>query len=354
MRRQPLSAFCILFLVSGVYHAKANTDKDCLGGLRDADDMDSFVAGLSPFSRAVWASQQNPSPIEAPKDHHSETVAGAVGAATKDVLRPEDPTFLARPYSDHFPDQFQQPGLHSIAGGFNHQATRDFIVDLSAGHARKLSEQEGTVIDGVFVAPSIVYEWPSKNGRPKSYVVFQHGNFMIFDASEQPDLPVGMFTLYRGIGDATTLRVPHFNSNSPEFRKAQALYSQYQLWISRNPGRAFTEPYHRVNRSFTQHLKVSGNFRDYLLQNPNNLSRADLQIFQKIHNAQQTNTHFTAARSVASGKFGPHWISTNVPLDNVRISSAANNEHEVRIIDSSIQFISPGLGVKIENEEVFP
>lgn len=165
-------------------------------------------------------------------------------------------------------------------------------------------------------------------------LLFQQGSYRWPSLEDQPGVPAGEVSLYRGIGKATRFRCMRFlpEELSPANGEIWRRYLRVQAEVLSDSIASFHPIHDRVKRSETRGLRDGTWAGDELA------SHAGLDIqspgFARDlwHAAQQS---YSLERVTGVVKFGPHHVVVKTPLGNIRITTFLAGGSEAKIVDPS-------------------
>jgi hypothetical protein len=185
----------------------------------------------------------------------------------------------------------------------------------------------GTVDAEAVTAPIAVYAAPPAYPRGPACVFMQHGSYQIVEAADQPLLGSDEVVLYRGLGEAETVRL--FQDLDARDRCVWRCYVRVQADVLSDSVRSFNSIHDRAKRCETGYIRDRTWMSDDLARRHGLDIDAD-GFARDLWKA--THESFSLARWVAERKFGPHYVVCRTPLDNIRLTTFFAGEHEVRII----------------------
>jgi len=244
-------------------------------------------------------------------------------------LSPGGNRSLADNFREVFPEAFVEGSEVGFMGGENNSSDVEEIIFGSLTN-QLIFQSEGTLDEGGFKAPISVFRsrWPYNQQRIY-YILFQLGNYQIIPREQRRLVRNGKIRIFKGIKEKERfgyiscpddLRTD-LKEKVLEIVAAQFLYPALNFSMNKDNC-----------KDNTSHIKkeLREEFFKGIL---NEVSEEDrIHIFRYLYSH---GLSFTTRRNTASIKFGPNYVSTITPLDNLRILTQWTGEYEVKLIDSS-------------------
>jgi hypothetical protein len=184
-------------------------------------------------------------------------------------------------------------------------------------------------VDG-FLAPIACYRFLRGWNNRDTYLLMQHGSYLLIDVAEQPLIKDGLLVLYRGLGAKQSFDWQTGYSNlSPQQHSVLQSYFDVHHKAFSDSEISFQIAHVRVRRAETGFLKWDMSWIDLAQQTGFDPDSEPLN--QTLTHAYQQS--FTLIKHVAGWKFGPNYVQGITPLNNVRITSFFAGESEVNVID---------------------
>ncbi len=182
--------------------------------------------------------------------------------------------------------------------------------------------------------PMAVYHHGRGYRDEPGFLLIQHGSYQWVCLEDQPSIPAGEVSLYRGIGQSTRFRCLRFRPEEllPENGEIWRKYLRVQAGMLSDSILSFNTIHDRLKRCETSGLRDGTWMGDELA------TQAGLDIqspgFARDlwHAAQQS---YSLERVIAVVKFGPHHVVVKTPLSNIRITTFFAGESEAKIVDPS-------------------
>jgi len=183
----------------------------------------------------------------------------------------------------------------------------DFWANARRGEGSALQRycQFGFFSDNQLRTPMAAYHHVRHYRDTPGSLLIQHGSYQWASLEDQPSVPGGEVSLYRGIGQATRFRCLRFR---PEERSR----ANAEIW----------RKYLRDGTWVGDELALQSGLD---IQSPG--FARDLW-----HAAQQS---YSLERVMGIMKFGPHHVVVKTPLSNIRITTFFAGESEAKIVDPS-------------------
>src|SRR5580700_10086961 len=183
--------------------------------------------------------------------------------------------------------------------------------------------------------------------RHTGSLLIQHGSYQWVSLEDQPSIPAGEVSLYRGIGQATRFRCLRFRPEelSPANGEIWRKYLRVQADMLSDSILSFNTIHDRVKRCETAGLRDGTWVGDELA------TQAGLDIqspgFARDlwHAAQQS---YSLEQVMGVVKFGPHHVVLKTPLSNIRITTFFAGESEAKIVDPSRISEVQAVGCEVE------
>ncbi len=184
----------------------------------------------------------------------------------------------------------------------------DFWANARRGDGSALQRycQFGFFSDHELRTPMAAYHHVRRYRDTPGSLLIQHGSYQWLSLEDQPSVPAGEVSLYRGIGRATRFRCLRF-------RPEELSPANGEIWRT-------------------------ACLRDGTWVGDELATQAGLDIqspgFAKDlwHSAQQS---YSLERVMGVVKFGPHQVVVKTPLSNIRITTFFAGESEAKIVDPS-------------------
>lgn len=212
----------------------------------------------------------------------------------------------------------------------------DFWANARRGHGPALQKycQFGFFSDDELRTPMAAYHHVRPYRDTSGSLLLQHGSYQWVSLEDQPAVPAGEVSLYRGIGQATRFQCLRFlpEELSPAKREIWRRYLRVQADMLSDSIVSFNTMHDRVKRCETAGLRDGTRVGDELA------SQAGLDIqspgFARDlwHAAQQS---YSLERVMGVAKFGPHYVVVKTALSNIRITTFFAGESEAKIVDPS-------------------
>jgi len=183
----------------------------------------------------------------------------------------------------------------------------DFWANARRGEGSALQRycQFGFFSDNQLRTPMAAYHHVRHYRDTPGSLLIQHGSYQWASLEDQPSVPVGEVSLYRGIGRATRFRCLRF-------RPEELSIANGEIW----------RKYLRDGTWVGDELATQAGLD---IQSPG--FAKDLW-----HAAQQS---YSFERVMGLVKFGPHHVVVKTPLSNIRITTFFAGESEAKIVDPS-------------------
>lgn len=166
-------------------------------------------------------------------------------------------------------------------------------------------------------------EHPFSKSIPPFYILFQQGNYQILNHLNGKYIENGKLLVHRGISGNKQFIVPQIDD------KIRDAYKEYLAYSFSSP--IFALFYDAVYRSETNHVS----------SNINGCKPLEMLRIKRLNCMSRMNYHrnleqsFSVSEYIAGTKFGPNFVSFEVPLDNLRILADWAGENEVFILDTA-------------------
>ena len=212
----------------------------------------------------------------------------------------------------------------------------DFWANARRGDGPALQRycQFGFFSDNELRTPMAAYHHVRDYRDTPGSLLIQHGSYQWVSLEDQPSIPAGEVSLYRGIGQATRFCCLRFRPEelSPAYGEIWRKYLRVQADMLSDSILSFNTIHDRLKRCETAGLRDGTWVGDELA------TQAGLDIqspgFARDlwHAAQQS---YSLERVMGVVKFGPHHVVVKTPLSNIRITTFFAGESEAKIVDPS-------------------
>jgi hypothetical protein len=213
----------------------------------------------------------------------------------------------------------------------------DFWANARRGDGSALQRycQFGFFSHNELRTPMAAYHHVRHDRDTPGSLLIQHGSYQWASLEDQPSVPAGEVSLYRGIGQATRFRCLRFRPEdlSPANGEIWRKYLRVQADMLSDSILSFNTIHDRV----LQALETAG-LRDGTWVGDELATQAELDIqspgFARDlwHAGQQS---YSLERVMGVVKFGPHHVVVKTPLSNIRITTFFAGESEAKIVDPS-------------------
>ena len=206
-----------------------------------------------------------------------------------------------------------------------------FWNDARAGSVARVFLKEGSLSATGLETPIAVYRHVGRLQQSLN-VLIQHGSYQFLKEEDQPELPKGYVTLYRGVQKARTFRWLRFEPSRLDHAELRtwSRYLKAQEGLLSDSVLSFNSIHDRACRTETGHLNDRSRCSDRAATE-NGLDIAKDTFAKALWGCHLQS--FTLLRELAHWKFGRNFIAFRTPLTNIRITTFVAGEHEVRIID---------------------
>ncbi len=225
----------------------------------------------------------------------------------------------------------------------------EFWANARRGHGATLQRycQQGFFSEDEVRTPMAAYHHVRRYYDTPGSLLIQHGSYQWVSLEDQPKIPDGEVSLYRGIGEAAHFRCLRFRPEelSPPNREIWRRYLRVQANMLSDSVLSFNTIHDRVKRCET------GGLRDGTWLGDELITQAGLDIesrgFAKDlwHAAQQS---FSLKPVMGDVKFGPRNVVVRTPLNNIRITTFFAGESEVKIVDPSRIYDVRAIGCDVD------
>ena len=194
--------------------------------------------------------------------------------------------------------------------------------------------QFGFFSDYELRAPMAAYHHGGSHRDIPGCLLIQHGSYQWVSVEDQPSIPAGEVSLYRGIGQAPRVRCLGFRPEelSPANGEIWRKYLRVQAGMLSDSLLSFNTIHDRVKRCETAGLRDGTWVGDELATQAGLDIRSPGFARDLWHAAQQS---YSLARVMGVVKFGPHHVVVKTPLSNIRITTFFAGEWEAKILDPS-------------------
>jgi hypothetical protein len=106
---------------------------------------------------------------------------------------------------------------------------------------------------------------------------------------------------------------------------------------------SFNSAHDRVKRCETAHIRDGTRVTDWLAREAGlPIDGMAASLWRGAHES------YSLARWVAENKFGPSYIVSDTPADNIRLTTFFAGEHEVRVVDPRLVKVVDARGCRVE------
>ena len=215
------------------------------------------------------------------------------------------------------------PALFKKKTGFMGARRENFNMggpELWKSARKQVFYQEGHFDSkGSFHAPIVAYKLESQFFLSEGGILlFQEGSYQILNSSEGRLIGDGKIEVYKGIGNSQEFFLPEIKESD-----AKEDYLRYIAASFLSPTMALSAATNS-NRYETDHVSKVAKSRVY-----------SKSMFPKLKFNPIFEESFSTRKEIASGKFGPNYISVVTPLDNLRLFTDWCGENEVYLLDSN-------------------
>jgi hypothetical protein len=237
--------------------------------------------------------------------------------------------------------------------GSPHKDSARFLFDFwtkarrGDGPALQRYCQFGFFSDNEVRTPMAAYHHVRDYRDTPGSLLIQHGSYQWVSLEDQPSLPAGEVSLYRGIGQATRFRGLRFRPEelSPANGEIWRKYLRVQADMLSDSILSFNTIHDRLKRCETADLRDGTWVGDELA------TQAGLDIQSPgfagdlWHAAQQS---YSLERVMGEVKFGPHHVVVKTPLSNIRITTFLAGESEAKIVDPNRISLVQAVGCEVD------
>jgi len=234
---------------------------------------------------------------------------------------------------------------HRYFGGPLKDSAR-FLFDSRAnarrgdGPALQTYCQFGFLSDHELKTPMAAYHHVRDDRDTPGSLLIQRGRYQWVSLEDQPSIPDGEVSLYRGIGQATRFLCLRFRSEElpPANGEIWRKYQRVQAGMLSDSILSVNTIHDRLKRCETAGLRDGTWVGDELA------TQAGLDIpsagFARDlwHTAQQS---YSLEPVTGVVEFGPHHVVVKIPLSNIRITTFFASEWEATTVDPAVRWISP-------------
>jgi hypothetical protein len=194
--------------------------------------------------------------------------------------------------------------------------------------------QFGIFSDNELKTPMAAYHHVRDHRDTPGSLLIQHGSYQWVSPEDQPSIPAGEVSLYRGIGQATRFRCLRFRREelSPANGEIWRKYVRVRADMLSDSVLSFNTIHDRLKRCETADLRDGTWVGDELAKQ----AGLDIQapgFARDLGRAAQESYSLEPVIGVV--KFGPHYVVVKTPLSNIRFTTYFAGQSEAKIVDPS-------------------
>jgi hypothetical protein len=217
----------------------------------------------------------------------------------------------------------------------------DFWSKAGTGEVERVYISSGERSGYGLTAPIACYKYRTDWDNNDTYMLYQHGSYLLIKATEQPRIEDGQLVLYRGLGKKRTFSWWSIKADLSQKQNSllQRFFDVHYRAFS-DSEISFQIAHAWVRRSETGFIKWKLSWFD--IADEIGFDTESGFFARWLTGAYRQS--FTLLKDMAALKFGPRYVQCITPINNVRITSFFAGESEVNVIDPrKVEITAPRL-----------